>query len=65
MSRRSQAFAQGEVKHSWSLHKLDDGSYEVVSKTHPSVRGTGADEQTAIRAAKKALETAVEKADGL
>jgi hypothetical protein len=65
VSRRSQAFAQGEVKHSWRLHQLDDGSYEVVSKTHPKVRGAGSDEQTAMRAAKKALETAVDKADGL
>jgi hypothetical protein len=65
MSRKSQAFAQGQVIHSWRLEKLDDGTFEVSSKTHPSIKGRGEDEQTAIRAAKKALEVAVEKVEGI
>lgn len=63
MSRKSQAFAQGIVKHSWSLAKQDDGTYECRSKTHPKIVGKGDDEQHAIRSAKKALEVAVEKVD--
>jgi hypothetical protein len=62
MSRKSQAFAQGQPAFSWKVEKVDQG-FKCTCRNHPHVSATGDTEQHAINAAKKAMETAVDKVD--
>lgn len=66
MSRRSQAFADGNPKFSWKIERLAaEGSeprYKCSCKTHPDIYAFGHDEQTAMRAASRLMETALETA---
>ena len=64
MSRKSQAFAEGTQKFSWKMESFADESGRVrvkcVCRNHPSIIGIGDDEQTAMRAAQKAITIAAE-----
>ena len=68
MSRRSQAFADGQPAFSWRVEAIEPadaskGRFKCTCKTHPEVFGFGDTEELAILHANKAMETAVDKAD--
>lgn len=69
MSRRSQAFSSGVPAFSWRVERLESDAeghgtrFKCTCRNHPAVAGFGDSEETAIRAASKAMETAVDKAE--
>lgn len=69
MSRRSQAFAQGQPAFSWKVERIEQDLYgkptrfKCQCKNHPSISGFGDTEEEAIRAATRAMSTAVETTD--
>lgn len=63
MSRRSQAFAEGTQKFTWSVARQDDGTYLATCMNHPAIMGRGPTEQFAMTAATKAITEAAETCD--
>lgn len=70
MSRRSQAFATGQPAFSWKVERIEQhatdpnaGRFKCTCKNRPDVFAFGDSEELAIRAANRAMETAVDKAE--
>lgn len=69
MSRRSQAFSQGQPAFSWKVQRIEQDAFGKPTRfmcecrNHPQVKGFGDTEEQAIRAASKAMEHAVEQVD--
>lgn len=69
MSRRSQAFSQGQPAFSWKVERVEQDMYgkptrfKCGCRNHPGVFGFGDTEESAIRAASRAMENAVEAVD--
>lgn len=69
MSRKSQAFAQGQPVFSWRIEEIrerdaaGEGRYKVTCKNVPEVFAFGDTEQQAFRAAQAALTARVEAGD--
>lgn len=63
MSRKSQAFAEGQPAFSWRVERIAADRFKVSCKNHPEVVTFGDTEQKAIRAATKAITEAAEKGD--
>lgn len=63
MSRKSQAFAQGQPAFSWKIESIPGGRFQATCKNHPNVKAVADTEQKAIRAAQKAMDKAIETAE--
>lgn len=63
MKSASRTFAEGVPKFSWQLREIADerGRFVCECKSHPHIVGFGNSEQTAIQAARRAMEAAVDK----
>lgn len=65
MSRKSQAFADGQVAFSWKLEAVEaEGArFKATCKNKPDVFAFGDTEQQALKAAEKKLTVAIESGD--
>lgn len=68
MSRKSQAFADGQQVFSWRIEKLQDATsdsarYKAVCRNRPEIEAFGRDEAEALRAAQVKLTDAIEKVE--
>lgn len=69
MSRRSQAFSQGQPVFSWRIERVEQDNlghatrFKASCRNHPTVFAFGDTEELALRAANHAMETAVDKVE--
>lgn len=67
MSRKSQAYADGTSKFTWTVteveHPNQEGRYKCSCDNFPEIYAFGETESQAIRLANSAMETAVDKAE--
>lgn len=69
MSRRSQAFAEGQPAFTWRLERIAggppsaDGRYKCTCENHPSIFAFGNTEQEAMQAARERITEAAETAN--